>query len=256
MNVFVCIKQVPDTETKMVLKDDKTIDETGIKWIMSPYDEYAVEAAIQFKEKNPDTNVIVVSVGPERAQEAIRTALAMGADRGIHIVVDGFLEPRITAKALANAIQAEGDAHLIFVGKMAIDNDWYQTHIRLAHLLNASVATNVNSVEYGENFVTVTHEIGGGEQEKLELKYPAVIAADKSLNKPRYPTLPNIMKAKRKEIKKLTPGDVGIDSLEAQIEIIKYEMPPQKGGGKKLEGEYSETVPELVRLLKDEAKAI
>lgn len=256
MNVFVCIKQVPDTETKIVLKDDKTIDETGIKWIMSPYDEFAVEAAIQFKEKNADANVIVVSVGPERAQEAIRTALAMGADRGIHIVTEEFLDPRMTAKALAGAIQQEGDVKLVFTGKMAIDNDWYQTHIRLAALLNASVATNVNSVEYGDAAATVTHEIGGGEQEKLELKYPAVIAADKALNKPRYPTLPNIMKAKKKEIKKLTLADVGIDSVENLVEVMKYEMPPQKGGGKKLEGEYSETVPELVRLLKDEAKAI
>ncbi|GAB4169460.1 MAG: electron transfer flavoprotein subunit beta/FixA family protein [Calditrichia bacterium] len=256
MNIFVCIKQVPDTETKIVLKDDKTIDEAGIKWIMSPYDEYAVEEAIQYKEKNGDVEVVVVSVGPERAQEAIRTALAMGADRGVHVVADSFLEPGVVAAALANVIKNEGDGKLIFTGKMAIDNDWYQTHVRLARLLNAGVATNVNSIEYGDSGVVVSHEIGGGEQEKLELPFPSVIAVDKSLNKPRYPTLPNIMKAKKKEIKKLTPADAGIEGLENRLEIIGYEMPPQKGGGKKLEGEYSETVPELVKLLKDEAKAI
>lgn len=256
MKIFVCVKQVPDTETRIVLKDAAHIDESGIKWIMNPYDEHAVEAAIQFKENNPDSELVVISIGPDRVQETIRTALAMGADRGVHVFTEHFLDPGNVARALAKVIESEGGARLVFMGKVGIDHDWYQTHIRLAVLLKASVATNVNAVEYGNQAVVVTHEIGGGEQEKLELLYPAVLAVDKSLNKPRYATLPNIMKAKKKEIKKVNAEELGVIASQNSMEIIGYEMPPQKAGGKKLEGEYSSTVPELVKLLKDEAKVI
>lgn len=256
MNVYVCIKQVPDTEAKIVLKDDKTIDETGIKWIMSPYDEYAVEEAIQFKEKQGDCQVIIVSLGPERAQETIRTALAMGGDRALHIVHDDYPDSTNIAKALANVIKNDGDYQLVFTGKQATDDDAYQVHLRLAHYLAVSATTNAIAFEYNDGAVNVSREIGGGTLEKLELSTPALVAVTKGINTPRYPTLPNIMKAKRKEIKKLTLADAGIEDVSANEVISKLQLPAEKSGGRVLSGEHGETVAELVTLLHEEAQVI
>ena len=256
MNVYVTLKQVPDTETKIELKNEKQINEAGIKWIINPYDEHAVEEAIRFKEKNSDAEVIVVSVGPERAQEAIRTALAMGADRGIHVVTDAYLDHGLTAKILAGAITGEGKPELVFMGKQAIDDDGFQIHLRLAELLKASGSTHLNFVEVTGNKVQVSREVGAGEQEKLELSMPAILAVDKAINKPRYPTLPNIMKAKKKEIKRLSLADTGVTEIAVQLEIMKLELPPQKSGGRIIGGEKEESVPQLAKLLKEEAHVI
>jgi electron transfer flavoprotein beta subunit len=256
MNIYVCVKQVPDTEAKIELKGENGIDESGIKWIVSPYDEYGVEEALKLKEKLSDANVVIVCLGPERAQESIRMALAMGADRALHIVCEEFVDHLIVSKALAGAIKNDGEYKVIFTGKQAIDDDAYQVHIRMALHLGAAVATNVIGFEYGENSVQVSREIDEGAQEKIELKTPAVIGVTKGINTPRYPTLPNIMKAKKKEIKKLSLKEVGIEEIKNAEAVVKLTKPEEKSAGKVLEGEHQETVPQLVNLLKDEAKVI
>ena len=143
MNIYVCVKQVPDTEAKITLKDGKSIDESGIKWILNPYDEYGVEEALKLKEKQGSGEVVAVCLGPERAQESIRMALAMGADRALHVVCDPPVDHLVVAKALAGAIKADGEPGLVFAGKQAIDDDSYQVHVRLARHLSIGVVTNV-----------------------------------------------------------------------------------------------------------------
>ena len=256
MNIYVCLKQVPDTEAKISLKGETGIDESGIKWIISPYDEYGVEEALKLKEKGGGAEVVAVCLGPERAQESIRMALAMGADRALHITADAPLDHLLIARALANAIKNDGEAGVIFTGKQAIDDDAVQVHIRLAHALGASVATNVTAFEFQEGTVRVSREIDEGAHEKMELKTPAVIAVTKGINTPRYSTLPNIMKAKKKEIRKITLKDAGIDSVKNVEEVVKLSLPREKPGGKVLEGEAQDTVPKLIGLLKDEAKVV
>lgn len=258
MNIYVCTKQVPDTETKIELKDEQTIDESAIKkWIVNPYDEYALEEAVRLKEKlGGDTQVIVVCLGPERAQESIRTTLAMGADRALHIVCSEFLDHHLIATALANAISSDGEYPLIFMGKQAIDDDSYQVHLRLARLLGAAAATSVIAFEYRDHAVHVWREIDGGAQENVELKLPALVAVTRGINTPRYPPLPSIMKARKKEVKKLTLADVGVAGLATSGEIVGLALPAEKSDGKVLEGKSRETAAELANLLKNEAKVI
>ncbi|KPK74555.1 MAG: hypothetical protein AMJ79_13785 [Phycisphaerae bacterium SM23_30] len=258
MNIYVCAKQVPDTETKIELADGKTVDESAVKkWIVNPYDEYAVEEAVQLKEKlGDDAQVIVVCLGPEKAAEAIRTTLAMGADRALHIVCDEYLDHHLIATALAGAIKNDGEYSVIFMGKQAIDDDSYQVHLRLAHLLGASGVTSVIDFEYGPEAVQVAREIDEGAQEKIELRLPVVLAVTRGINTPRYPPLPSIMKAKKKEIKKLTPADVGISEITNNEEIVGLALPTEKAAGKVVEGEAAETVPELVNFLSNEAKVL
>ena len=260
MRIYVCIKHVPDTEARLEPKDGPKINDDEIKWIISPYDEFAVEEAIQLKEKESGSEVVAVSLGSPKAIETIRKALAMGADRGIHITTEDFLDHHKVATALAKAIQNDGEseseATVIFMGKQAIDDDSYQVHIRVAHQLNASVATNVSSFSYqsGADSVNVESEIEEGAKEKLELKLPSIVAVTKGINTPRYPSLPNIMKAKRKKVKTLSPEDLGITDITNHEEIINLSKPQEKSGGKIIEGEYQDTVPQLAKLLKDEAK--
>ncbi len=254
MKLYVCVKHVPDTEARLEPVDGSKINEGDIKWMLSPYDEYAVEEAIQLKEKGSDVEVIAVSMGSEKAIETIRKALAMGADRAVHIVTDQDYDHHITATALAKAIKDEGDASVIFMGKQAIDDDSYQVHIRVACQLEASVATNVTAFALEGEAVQVEREIDEGAKEKIEMKIPAVVAVTKGINSPRYPSLPNIMKAKKKEVKTVTLADLGITETTNCEEIVELSLPPEKAGGKIIEGEYEASVPELAVLLKDEAK--
>ena len=256
MKIYVCIKHVPDTEAKLEPKGGPKINEDEIKWTISPYDEFAVEEAIQLKERESGSEVVAVSLGSPKAIETIRKALAMGADRGIHIVTEDFLDHHTIAAALAKSIQDDGEASIIFMGKQAIDDDSYQIHIRVAHQLNASVATNVSSFTYrsGADSVNVESEIEEGAKEKIELKIPAVVAVTKGINTPRYSSIPNIMKAKRKKVKTLSLTDLGMADITNHEEIINLSKPQEKTGGKIIEGEYQDTVPRLAVLLKDEAK--
>lgn len=255
MNIIVCVKQVPDTEAVLQVKDGKTINEEGIKWIINPYDEFAVEESLKLKEKITDAAVTLITLGPNRAESALRTGLAMGAQNAVHIETNELPDHKTTAKALANAIKQEAPG-IIFMGKQAIDDDSYLTHAYLAEYLDAPVATNVLAFNYEENKVTVEREIDEGAREKIEMQIPCIVAATKGLNEPRYPSLMGIMKAKKIPIKKLTLADAGISEIDNKIRTEKLYTLPEKPEGKVIEDEPEAAVKELVRLLKEEAKVL
>lgn len=257
MNIFVCIKQVPDTETKIKLNADSNgIDTNGIKWIISPYDEFAIEESLRFKEKNPGSTVTVFSAGPARITEALRTALAMGCDNAVHIDAPENADSALTAKALAGAIKKEGAFHLLYCGKEAIDDGASQVAQLLSVHLNLPLVAVVLGIEYSAASLKCRREVEGGVIEVVEVPTPAVISTQKGLNEPRYASLPNIMKAKKKEIKALKLPDLGVSESDQKIKLKNFQLPAPKAAGKKLSGDPSQQVKELVRLLHDEAKVI
>ncbi|XP_001845433.2 electron transfer flavoprotein subunit beta [Culex quinquefasciatus] len=231
--VLVGVKRVIDYAVKIRVKPDKSgVVTEGVKHSMNPFDEIAVEEAVKMKEKKLASEVVAVSVGPAQAQEVLRTALAMGADRGIHIEVTGkdydLLQPIHVSKILAKLAQDE-KADLVILGKQAIDDDCNQTAQMTAALLDWPQATYASKVEKTSDGLTVVREIDGG-LETIKTTVPAVISADLRLNTPRYATLPNIMKAKKKPIKKVAPKDLGVDTTP-RIEIVSVEDPPVRQAG-------------------------
>lgn len=257
MNIYVCIKQVPDTETKIKLNADSSwIDTAGIKWIMSPFDEFAVEEALRLREKNPDSTVTVLSAGPARVVESIRTALAMGADNGIHVEIPETADNNLAAKALAGALKKESKVDIVFTGKEAIDDGAAQTSQLIAEYAGLPYVTVVLNAEYGATSVKCKREIEGGAFEVVETALPALIAAQKGMNEPRYASLPNIMKAKKKEVKSLKMADVGASEADQKIRYKNLQLPPPKQAGKKLTGDPATQAKELARLLHEEAKVV
>ena len=257
MKIFVCLKQVPDTESRIQLKSDKSgIDETGIKWVMNPYDEYAVEEALKIKEAAGAGSVTVVSVGPKaRVSEALRTAMAMGADDAIAIDSNENLDSFWTAKALASAIQKEGAFDLIFGGKLAIDDNAASVPQILAELLKVPHVTVVTKLTHGSP-LTAEREIEGGAREVFEIQGPCVLAANKGLNTPRYASLPGIMKAKKKPLKEVSLADLGIATDKMKTRFKDFQLPPEKPAVKMLSGDVSAQAKELVRLVIEEAKVL
>ncbi len=257
MNIYVCIKQVPDTETKIKLNADQSgIDTAGIKWIMSPYDEFAVEEALRLKEKNAGSTVTVLSAGPTRVVDTIRTALAMGADNGIHIELPESADNNLAAKALSGALKKESKIDFIFAGKEAIDDGAAQVSQLTAEYLDLPYVTVVQNIEYGSGSIKCKREIEGGALEIIEAPVPVLVAAQKGLNEPRYASLPNIMKAKKKEVKSLKMADVGVSEADQKIRYKNFQLPPPKQAGKKLSGDPATQAKELVRLLHEEAKVV
>ncbi len=258
MKVFVCIKQVPDTETKIkILGDQSGIDPAGIKWVMNPYDEYAVEEAIKFKEKNSAAQVIVLTSGPKtRAADALRTALAMGADEAILINSPENLDAYSTAKSLAATIKAEGPAHLIFAGKLAIDANQSSVPQMVAEFLGLPHSSVVSKFEATPEATTVERDIEGGAKEVVQMMNPAVIAANKGLNLPRYASLPGIMKAKKKVIKDVEFSSLGIASTDQKVKYTAFQLPPEKPAVKLLTGDAASQVSQLISALRDEAKVL
>ncbi len=265
MNIVVCMKQVPDTETRIRLKPDLSDIETeGIKYIINPYDEFAIEEALRIKERFGQGLVTLITLGPQRATEALRTGLAMGADEAIHIN-DPFFEgcdQYITAKALARAIK-NIPYDLILCGRQAIDDDSAQVYAYIAEFLDIPYVSFVIKLEILQDRKSlIAHRvIEGGAFEVVESPLPAIISATKGLNEPRYASLPGIMKAKKKEIKNLTASDLGFTQDEggsrgSRIKIKKYYYPPERKPGRIIEGEPEDAVRELVRLLREEAKII
>jgi len=256
MQIYVCVKHVPDTAANIKIVGDNGFDDAGCKFIANPYDEYAVEQAVQLVEKNGG-EVIVVTVGKPAAAATIRAAMAMGAHRGILVTVDSqFLDSQITAKALKAAIEQDGQADIIFAGKGAVDTEGFQTLYRLAAAMNLPVVNEINKMELGDGNATVGHEIGGGARERLEVPLPCVLGATKGLNEPRYPKFPDIMKAKKKPIKEIALADLGIAADAAGTELVKLEKVPERTGARMMEGDVHKAVEELVRILKEEEKVI
>jgi electron transfer flavoprotein beta subunit len=256
MNIYVCLKQVPDTEASILVKDGKSINETAIKWIVSPYDEYAIEEALKLKEKTPGSTVTAVCLGPERVQNALRSALAMGADKAVHIESNAYLDDRNTARALAWVIKSDPDFRVIFTGKQAIDNDSNQVHILLAESLDVAVATNVTAFSVEGPLVKVQREIDEGAKEAIEMTMPCVVAAAKGLNTPRYASMMGIMKAKKIEIRKVRLDETGVSDGQNRVQLLKLSAPAEKPQGQIIPGEPAEAVGVLVRLLREEARVL
>jgi len=257
MNIFVSIKQVPDTETKIKLNADQSgVDTTGVKWIISPYDEFAIEEALRVKEKNAGSVVTVFSAGPARVVDALRYALAMGADNAVHVDAPESADGFFVGKLLAAAMQKEGKPDLVFAGKEAIDDGASMTAQILSEALGIPCVMVVNQITYETGKVVCKREVEGGASEVLEVPMPLIIGAHKGLNEPRYAALPNIMKAKKKEVKAYKPADLGVDTSAQKTKLKNFQLPPPKQAGKKLSGEVADQVKELAKLLREEAKVI
>jgi electron transfer flavoprotein beta subunit len=249
MKILVPVKRVVDFNVKIRVKTDGSgVELANIKMSMNPFDEIAIEEAIRLKEAGKATEIVAVSVGPAQASETIRTALAMGADRGILVKADGIIEPLAVAKMLKAIVEAEKPG-LVIMGKQAIDDDCNQTGQMLAALLGWSQGTFASKLALDGDSVTVTREVDGGLQ-TVKLKAPAIITTDLRLNEPRYASLPNIMKAKKKPIDEKTPGDYGVD-IKPRLQVLKTSEPPGRKSGVKVG-----SVTELVAKLKDEAGVI
>ena len=244
MKVLVPVKRVVDYNVKVRVKSDNTgVELANVKMSMNPFDEIAVEEAIRLKEAGTAEEIVVVSIGPQQAQETIRTGLAMGGDRGILVKTDAETEPLAVAKILKGIVEAE-QPNLVIMGKQAIDDDCNQTGQMLAALLGWPQGTFASKVEPADGKVSVTREIDGG-LETVALNLPAVVTTDLRLNEPRYASLPNIMKAKRKPIDEKAPDDFGVD-MAPRVTTLKVEEPPKRQAGIKVE-----SVGDLVEKLKE-----
>jgi electron transfer flavoprotein beta subunit len=249
MKVLVPVKRVVDYNVKVRVKADGTgVDIANVKMSMNPFDEIAVEEAVRLREKGAATEVIVVSCGVTQCQETLRTAMAIGADRAIHVECADELQPLAVAKLLKALVDKEQPG-LIILGKQAIDDDCNQTGQMLAALANLPQGTFASKVEVADGKVSVTREVDGG-LETVKLSLPAVITTDLRLNEPRYVTLPNIMKAKKKQLDVFKPADLGVD-VTPRIKTLKVVEPPKRGAGIKVPD-----VATLVSKLKNEAKVI
>lgn len=262
MKILVCIKQVPDTETKIVPNSSGTFIETNsIKWIMNPYDDYAVEQALLVKAKNPAATVTVLRVGGTKDTEALRTALAMGADDAIHVEGDDNLDSFMTAKAIKGALEKSAlRPDLILTGKQAIDDDCLQVPQILAQMLGLPSISVVVGFEMNDGHLTLKREIEGGSLEVYKVDAPCLVACNKGLNTPRYPSLPGIMKAKKKPLAKYSLADVGVTDADRRVKYSQFSLPPEKPAGKKFdameEAQRAAVVKEVVGLLRNEAKVI
>jgi electron transfer flavoprotein beta subunit len=249
MKILVPVKRVLDPNVKPQLRADRGgVDLSGAKMSINPFDEIAVEEAIRLKEKGVASEVVVVSCGPVQCQETLRTALAIGADRGILVQTDAELQPLAVAKLLASVVARE-QPKLVIAGKQAIDDDANQTGQMLATLARMPQATFASKVEVHGDEAEVTREVDGG-LETLRIRLPGVVTSDLRLNEPRYVTLPNIMKAKKKPIETITPETLGVD-VAPRLKVLKVTEPPQRQGGCKVAD-----VPALVEKLKNEARVL
>jgi electron transfer flavoprotein beta subunit len=246
MKILVPVKRVVDYNVKIRVKPDGSgVDLANVKMSMNPFDEIAVEEAIRLKEAGKATEIVAVSIGPQQASETIRTALAMGADRGILVKTDTTVEPLAVAKILKALVEAEKPG-LVILGKQAIDDDSNQTGQMLAALLGWPQGTFASKLAIEGEAIVVTREVDGGLQ-TVKLKSPAIVTTDLRLNEPRYASLPNIMKAKKKPIDEKAPADVGVD-ISPRLEVLKTVDPPGRKAGVKVG-----SVAELVAKLKNEA---
>ncbi|WP_427145453.1 electron transfer flavoprotein subunit beta/FixA family protein [Rhizobium pisi] len=246
MKILVPVKRVVDYNVKIRVRPDGTgVELANVKMSMNPFDEISVEEALRLKEAGKAEEVIVVSIGPAKAEETLRTALAMGADRAIVVETDDQVEPLAVAKILKGVAEAEQPG-LVIVGKQAIDDDSNQTGQMLAALMGSAQATFASKIEIGDGKATVTREVDGGLQ-TIEIKLPAVVTSDLRLNEPRYASLPNIMKAKKKPLDKKAPADFGVDTTP-RLKVLKTEEPSGRKAGVKVK-----SVAELVDKLKNEA---
>ena len=257
MNIVVCLKQTFDTEAKITLDSTGKIDTNGVNLVMNPYDEFAVEEALKLKEKFGG-EVTLISMGGERVQESLRTALAMGCDQAVLVSDPAIDSPDewVTAEILAKAL-SQIPYDILLAGRIAVDDGSSQVAIRLADELNIPTVSSILKLEIEGTKAMVTREIDGG-TELIEVDLPVMLTAQKGLNVPRYPSMMGIMKAKKKEIKILTLSDLGLSEADIpkKMTIKKYSLPNPRKGGVKVQGEAGDACKELARLLREEAKVI
>jgi electron transfer flavoprotein beta subunit len=249
MKILVAVKRVIDYNVQIRVKEDGSgVVTDNVKMSTNPPDDNAIEEAVKIKESGIATEVVAITVGEDKAQETVRKALAVGADRGIHVKADGIVEPIAVAKILQKIVDKE-KPDLVFMGKQAIDDDCNQTGQMLSALLNWPQATFASKIEIKDNILEVVREVDEG-LETIEINMPAVVTCDLRLNEPRYASLPNIMKAKKKPIEQINVSDLGVD-ITPRVQQIKVEEPPKRKAGIKVA-----SVAELVQKLKNEAKVI
>ena len=249
MKILVAVKRVIDYNVQIRVKEDNSgIVTENVKMSTNPPDDNAIEEAVKIKEAGKATEIVAITIGDDKAQETVRKALAVGADRGIHVKADGIIEPLAVSKILKAVVEKE-KPDLVFMGKQAIDDDCNQTGQMLAALLNWPQATFASKIEIKDKSLEVTREVDEG-LETIEVNVPAIVTCDLRLNEPRYASLPNIMKAKKKPLDQMSATDLGIDT-KPRIEQIKEEAPPKRKAGIKVAN-----VAELVNKLKNEAKVI
>jgi electron transfer flavoprotein beta subunit len=259
MNIVVLIKRVPDTETRIQLKDGKVVTD-GISWIISPYDEYGIEEALRINEKQGSGKVTLLCLGPEEAKETIRKGLALGADDAIHVNDPALLngDASTTAKVLAAALK-KMQFDFVLAGKQAVDEDNAQVAVRVAELAGLPHVNSVIKLEFSDDKKSAKcmREVDG-DRDLAETSLPAIITAQQGLNEPRYPSLKGIMGAKKKTITDWKAADLGIDpaSLLAKLETVKLDPPPARPPGKLIPGDAATATKELVRLLHEEAKVV
>ncbi|HSJ55973.1 MAG TPA: electron transfer flavoprotein subunit beta/FixA family protein [Anaerolineae bacterium] len=262
MNSIVCLKEVPDTETRIQVRDGKVVEE-GIQYVVNPYDEFALEEALKWQEAYGG-KVTLVSLGPERARESILKGLAMGADEVYHLSDDAFQggDAYATARALAAAIRTIGEYDAIFCGKQAVDDDSAAVGVMLAELLGLPHVSTVSKLDIasGAGSARAERDIEGG-KEVVELPLPAVITAQKGLNEPRYPSFRGIRQARSKPFTQWTPADVSVDPGDvgeagSKMRVVEVTPPPERPGGRIIQGEPEEAAVTVVHLLRDEAKVI
>lgn len=257
MNIFVCVKQVPATDSLIrIASNGNGIDTTNMDWIMSPYDEFALEEAVLHKEREEHGWVTALSAGPSRVIDVLRSALSLGADEAIHIEMDEAVEGNLTALALSRAISNAGKVDIVYTGREAIDDGAAQVSQMVAEHLRIPCVTAVVELELKEKRVVCRREVDQGSIEIIETELPAVIAAQKGLNEPRYPSVPNILKASRKEISSITLESLGLTNADQKIGYKNFKLPRTKVAGCDLVGDPEAQVKELVRLLIEEAKVI
>lgn len=259
MNILVCLKQTFDTEERITIENGQIQDE-GVEFVINPYDEYAVEEAIKLKEEHGG-EVTVITIGPERAEQALRTAMAMGADKGVIVDLEDFeeeVDEHTVAQILAATIKEEDlEFDIILCGYMAVDDGSAQVGPRLAELLDIPHISTITKLTIDGDQVSVEKDVEG-DVEYIDSKLPVLVTAQQGLNDPRYPSLPGIMKAKKKPLSRLDLDDLDLDEdeIEAKTETIEVFLPPKKEAGKILQGELADQAKELVQLLRSEAKVI
>lgn len=256
MNIYVCIKHVPDTAATITIEGSTGINEK-ITFLMNPYDEHAVSEAATIKLSYPEVEIVAVCLGKPAAENTLRSAMAMGADRGILVQTGDYPDAIFTARALAAAIQGDGQPWIILTGKESVDSEGMQTHFRLAANLGLPVATNVIKVDVdGEGELLVECEREAGTVDVIRVATPCVLGAGRGLNTPKYPTFPDIVKARKKRVEKIEVGDLGVEKPAAGMRVEKLEMLPKQRNPTPLTGSAADIAAQIVSILRREAKVI
>ena len=255
MNIYVCVKHVPDSAAKITIVDKNKIDDT-VTFLINPYDEHAIEEAVRLKKQVGQAEIIAVSVGPADAAKTIQSALAMGADRGILVTTEDRPDSQITAKALQAVIEQDGRPDIIFTGKESIDSEGFQTMYRLAAAMDMPAASGVEAFSWAQGAAVVECDLEAGAKEVIEMSLPCVIGCGKGLNKPSYPTLPAIIKARKKEVKQIELASLNLEPPAGRIEIRELAPAVEAREPKELKGTPQEIAAEILRILKEEAKVI